>query len=289
MIQVSSRCGSARIVSRTKDVNGILAQTAALAALAKVHALDPRLGGDDAYWAAHSTFKYVKAVTFVAVKRGFFRSSQEEIATTPPGWMTALPRGSVIRFFSLGAAGNLPAHVASAFVGGTREGIAVSSSAANGIWIPAWEATGDKYPEPQIWRVRYTMMKAPGIPPFAPRVQMARERLGKVLREATDFAAADPGLSSWCETFRKAAAALEAPNPVAPYHPDILPPEGYTLDARQLLAAAVGGFVFGGMGSWNDGGPESSEARQQYDRLSKKLYAAVMEGLGVAVNDGTAG
>jgi hypothetical protein len=270
-------------------MNGILAQTAALTAHAKVHALDPQLGGDDAYWAAHSTFKYVKTVTFLAVKRGLLRSSQQEIATTPPGWMTALPRASVIRFFSLGAAGSPAAHVASAFVGGTREGIGVSSSGSNDIWIPAWNATGDKYPEQKIWRVQYTMVKDSGIPLPAPTVVIARERLGKALREITDFAAADSGLSPWCETFQRAADALGAPNPAAPYHPDILPPEGYTLEARQLLAAAVGGFVFGGMGSWNDGGPESSDARQEYEQLSTELYAAVMEGLGVAVNDGAAG
>ena len=76
--------------------------------------------------------------------------------------------------------------------------------------------------------------------------------------------------------------------PTAPYHPDILPPAGYTLAAQQLLAAAVGGFVFGGMGSWNDSAPESADARPQYERLSEELYAAVTGGLVVAINGGMA-
>jgi len=133
------------------------------------------------------------------------------------------------------------------------------------------------------------MMKGAEIPQSTQRVQIARERLSKVLNEAIDFAATDAFLSHWCETFRKAAAALDAPNPRAPYHPNILPPEGYTLDARQLLASAVRGFILGGMGSWNDWGPKSSDARQEYERLSKVLYAAVIEGLEVAINDGLAG
>lgn len=269
-------------------MNGELAQTAALAAHAKAHAVDARLGGDDTYWAAHSTFKYVKTITFVVVKRRFLRSSQQQVATTPSGWMAALPPSSLITLFSRGPAGSLRAHIASAFVSGTRDGIVVSSNGSGGIWVPSWDLTRDEYPEHKIWRVRYVMVKGSAIPLLAMTVEEARERLGKILRVAADFAGADLALSSWCETFRKAEDALGAPNPVAPYHPDILPPDGYTLAARQLLAAAVGGFVFGGMGSWNDYSPESSDARQEYERLSEQLYAAVTDGLRVAVNDGMA-
>ncbi len=270
-------------------MNGILAQTAALAAHAKARTVDARLGGNDTYWAAHSTFKYVKTLKFIGVKRGFFRSNQQEIATTPSGWMAALPPASVITFFSLGATSNLPAHVASAFVGRTREGIGVFSNSAGGIWVPSWSVTEDKSPEHRIWRVRYTMVEAPDIPLRSMTVEQARKRLGNILCQVAEFAGTDKWLSSWCETFRKAEDTLDAPNPVAPYHPDIIPPEGYTLAARQLLAAAVGGYVFGGMGSWNDGVPGSSDARREYERLTAELYAAVIDGLGVAINGGMTG
>ena len=73
---------------------------------------------------------------------------------------------------------------------------------------------------------------------------------------------------------------------MAQFHPDILPSAGYTLAARQWLAAEVGGFVFGGMGSWNDGGPVSAQARLEYDRLTEELYSAVTDVLRVAVNTG---
>jgi hypothetical protein len=55
---------------------------------------------------------------------------------------------------------------------------------------------------------------------------------------------------------------------------------------RQLLAASVAGFVFGGMGSWNDHGFSDRESQARYERVTSQLYAAVMEGMATAVNEG---
>ncbi|MBW3624663.1 MAG: hypothetical protein KY468_14755 [Armatimonadetes bacterium] len=54
----------------------------------------------------------------------------------------------------------------------------------------------------------------------------------------------------------------------------MLPEEGYSLLARQLLATATQAYVFGGMGSWNDIGFEGSLQRE-YEKVSADLYEVI--------------
>ncbi len=50
------------------------------------------------------------------------------------------------------------------------------------------------------------------------------------------------------------------------------------------MAASVAAFVFGGMGSWNDTGFADREMQARYERVTRQLYIAVMDGLVTAVN-----
>jgi hypothetical protein len=62
---------------------------------------------------------------------------------------------------------------------------------------------------------------------------------------------------------------------------DWVPPGAISPEARALLEACRQGWVFGGMGSWNDtgdGGPD-------YDLVSEQLYRALTEGVCAAAND----
>jgi hypothetical protein len=260
-------------------MNGILAQTAALAAHAKARRFDSRTAGND-YWTRHSTFKYVKTLRFVAPASTVLPWPAGEEANTPGDWLAALPENSVISLVSLGPKG--PSHQDNA------SGIQVSIGGSSGVWIPTWEVSKDRFPQKRIWYVRYDLVPTPAMALSATSIEKARDRLAKILREIAKFASPHGVLAVWCETFREAERMLAAPNPSAPYHPDILPPAGYTLAARQLLAASARGYVFGGMGSWNDGPPSSREIRIEYDRLSVELYASLIEGLEVAVNLGVA-
>jgi hypothetical protein len=264
-------------------VNAILAQAAALAAHAKSRAADPALGGDAAYWASHSTFKYVKSVSFVDRKRRFLRTVEQEVASAVPEWMARLPIGARIELVCGGSTTIFPARISSALAGGTREGIFVSSGTASGVWLSDWQLSGDRYPEPGVWRVRYANTHSSRARALA-TIDEASARLRAVLAELERFARSDSHLSGWTDTFAGAAAMFDAPEPVAPYHPDILPPDGYTLAARRLLAAAVSAYVFGGMGSWNDVAPSTPEGQSAYRRLSEQLYEAVIGGIVTAVN-----
>ncbi len=254
---------------RVREVNAILAQTAALAAHARAAGVDPHLGGDDAYWSRHSTFQFVRALHFVARRRRLFRSVEEEVATTPAVWMAKLPEKAVIELVS----------------GGTGEGIAVSRGLATFYWSPEW-TTVAQYPETRIWSVKYSGTAGLAFRASDATIAQATECLSATLREVVRFTSANDGMASWGETFEKAAESFGSSQPLAPYHPDILPARGYTLAARQLLAASVGAFVFGGMGSWNDLGFRDPAVHAEYERLTKELYAAVIGGLVAAVNQG---
>jgi hypothetical protein len=46
----------------------------------------------------------------------------------------------------------------------------------------------------------------------------------------------------------------------------------------------MSGWVFGGMGSWNDTGPGDSAMYFRYEELTQSLYDAIMDALAVAAN-----
>ncbi len=259
-------------------MNGILAQTVALVTHARARQVDARLGGDEAYWRQHSTFRFVRALRFTTRRGRFFRVAEEEIARTPVGWMNTLPIDVDIGLVSLDG-------LAWTLAGESRKGIAVSGSGHSALWIPAWTVVA-QYPEEKIWSVKYVAARGrhPSVEPTT--IEEARERLAGGLREATEFASATAGLAVWCETFDGATRRLGARDPVAPYHPDMLPADGYSLSARQLLAASAAAFVFGSMGSWNDMGFADGDIQARYLRVTRDLYAAVLGGLMAAVNHG---
>ena len=60
-----------------------------------------------------------------------------------------------------------------------------------------------------------------------------------------------------------------------PFHPDLLPDTGFSLEARQILASAAQADVFGGMGSWNDMGFEQVDTQREYKKVTKELYEAI--------------
>lgn len=88
--------------------------------------------------------------------------------------------------------------------------------------------------------------------------------------------------------FGKSLSLLGSRSPVAPYHPDMLPPVGYSLDARGVLAAAAQAWVFGAWG-WGDRMFKSDAVEAEFWRVDAKLQASVWGALIAAANsfDGT--
>ena len=265
-------------------MNGILAQVAALAAHGRARRVDARAGGDAAYWSRHSTFQFVAGLRFVEGRHRLLRVVDDVVATEPSAWLAALPPDADFNLVALGSALPLAVHMAAALAGGTREGIAVSSGGRSFLWNPLWEVVA-RYPERKIWSVTYRRVRTRPVEITPANIEETKSRLETALDDAKELASRHGWLSSWCATFESAGQTLRSNDPVAPYHPDILP-RLYGLPARQLLAAAVAAFVFGGMGSWNDVVLSGREEQAAYESVTKRLYDAVMDALVTAVNAG---
>ncbi|MGY6499848.1 MAG: hypothetical protein ACXIVQ_02975 [Acidimicrobiales bacterium] len=91
-------------------------------------------------------------------------------------------------------------------------------------------------------------------------------------------------LQSFAGWFDDALEMASSTEPTAPYHPDMMPAVGYSIEARRLLSMATRAWVFGGMGSWNDVGFSDRETHERYRAISERLYRAVIDAVRDAAN-----
>lgn len=96
------------------------------------------------------------------------------------------------------------------------------------------------------------------------------------LEAARSFAARE--FPSWTEWFERALAAT-----TPAFHPDLVSP-AFPEPARRLAAMASHAWVFGGMGSWNDIGFESTAVQSEHRDISRVLYVAIIQAVVAAVN-----
>jgi hypothetical protein len=265
-------------------VNGELAQLVALVA----HTRAALYGEPFSLDLGNSTFKYVASLSFDVERRRLFRGvSLESVAETPRDWYDHLAR-TRCRTAALVIGppiGKVPGHIASAFAGGGHWGAVVANETGHALWRADW-TVGDRKTavDNKIWRVRYKEL------PFGPTdpgdsIVEASARLGELLRVADDLAQ-DGNLDSWCSWFQSALRKLTDDSVAFEYHPDLLPPGGYSQAARRLLSAAERAWVFGGMGSWNDLGFDEPALQERYESLTPKLYSVVLNSIAAAVNHG---
>lgn len=109
----------------------------------------------------------------------------------------------------------------------------------------------------------------------------ARDALVEAVTEAREFARRHR--IGYVGAFSKSLSLLRSRSPAAPYHPDILPPVGYSLDARRVLAAAAQAWVFGAWG-WGDRMFKSDAVEADFWRVDAKLSASVLGALIAAAN-----
>jgi hypothetical protein len=123
-----------------------------------------------------------------------------------------------------------------------------------------------------------------GGPPVArPSVEDAARELDQALAQATEIARRE-GWDRWATWFERAQARLVAGEPAPRFHPDLAPDGALDLPHRRLLASAVGGWVFGGMGSWNDAVLPDPERQDAFEAATLRLYTALVTALMAVVN-----
>jgi hypothetical protein len=255
-------------------VNGELAQLVALSAHGNA-----ALAGHAAEWdPENSVFRFVNAVRFVGP------SSEASDCTA---WWNLLKNDGISRLclVRVPPARRFPGvaeHHEVAFAGGLAAGIlAQSRGNPRQIWRAYWQVTEPNHPNRAIWSIEYRSGDVASLTslPAWPSLDSAAAALAGALRRIRTFAGTQE-LESWTPWFDQALALLSSPEPVPPTHPDLLPAPGYSLAARQILAAAVRGWVFGGMGSWNDADiPDPA-----YESVTRDYFEAVMNGIVAAVN-----
>lgn len=199
-----------------------------------------------------------------------------------PAWFESFRARGITRFRFIrlsGEDGPLKGYDLTAFANGEQSAVAaIDGQDAMELWAPDWQRVESE----EGWRLTYRghRMGEWQSPWDGEPVSHAAQRLGQVLREIADFAR-NQGLENWVENFEGARAQLAEPRPSVM---GLLPAAGYGREARQLLAAALSSWVFGGMGSWNDTGPRDSSQFLRYDELTGQLYDALMNGLVSATN-----
>ncbi|CAG1016793.1 hypothetical protein ANAEL_05837 [Anaerolineales bacterium] len=252
-------------------MNGELAQIVSLVTHGNAY-----LNGENVDLSTNSTFQYVSAVKFAR-----YKSNQDkqgvEIASNVSDWFSFLRSIKATRLWNIAFGWqrqDIPEHAADAFSGGVPRAIQADLPRGFELWYPQWKTSGnDKKP----WLVEYRSLMFPNSHALpAQKLNGVKNQLRQAISQAQKFAnRSDVNENNWCAWFTKSLEILDSSSPIAPFHPDMLPDKGFSLEARQVLASAVQSYVFGGMGSWNDLGFEKPETQKEYEKITRKLYEAV--------------
>lgn len=231
------------------------------------------------FYPDHSVFQICNALIFVDVKK-FLRVTESPVAENPNQWLSWLKENGCRRLY-IGyeptPAPQLPDYLSAAFVGGggTWYVASVFSKSAD-YWLNRWEVTDLKAADNKIWKVTYGRVatKKP-LPEFTGReLTSCKTEFESILKQIEAFALRHD-LDYFAKCFRDSLVALSSDDAMnSGYHKDLLPDAGFSLEAKQLIAASSLAWVFGGMGSWNDLGFDGGEQRE-YERLSKELYSII--------------
>ena len=175
----------------------------------------------------------------------------------------------------------LDPHLEAGFSGGLDVGVAARfTDGSQELWTGRWAVTMPKHPKQLIWSVQFTGVALHRASDDGAVLNVAAQRLGRALDDVSEYAESSQ-LEYWRSVFQRARAQLTAETPEIPYHADMLPPNGYSLDARRLVAAASTAWVFGGMGSWNDIADGDAE---RYRAVTVELFESVLEAVLAGTN-----
>lgn len=234
-------------------------------------------GGDLArFWPETKVFTFCKSVRFVTLDVAQTPAIETPCAEDPVQWMQQLQQQGVRGLRLLHRSRNDPRisdRMSVGFVGGGgRWMIEVVKADTSDAWEARWEIGDKDDPERRIWNVTYgrTVTDQPILDPPAVRDRTLREHLASVLTDIAHFADAHK-LDNFATCFRRGLAALDADPPQLMAYDDLVPAGVLPLERQQLLAACLGGWVFGAMGSWNDLGFQG-EDQKTYESLSDRLF-----------------
>jgi hypothetical protein len=262
-------------------MNGELAQIIALVGYGNLF-----LSGGDVDLSSNSTFQYVSAVKFARYKTNQDKQGIE-VASNVSDWFSFLRSKQVTHLWNIAFGWqrqDIPEHSADTFSGGVPRAIQADLPKGFELWYPQWKTGGNDKNKP--WLVEYRSLMFPNSHALPiQKMSVVKNQLRQAVSQAEKFSKRpDVNASNWADWFNKSLELLDSSSPTTPFHPDMIPTSGFTLEARQVLASAAQSYVFGGMGSWNDMGFEKPELNKEYGRVTKELYEAVKFAITMASN-----
>ena len=267
-------------------MRGSIAQVAALT----IFGNDALLGRPrKSFWPDSSVFQFCNSVTFLAADGLLDAIATRRIATDPARWIDGLAKAQAVRLRLHHVARNDPRvsdRMSEVWVGGGgRWVIEAMREWDSDVWESEWRIGNEPGPAGRPWRVEYRRLERRRAHlPFRPRgLPEICIDLEAALTAIESFAIGQD-LKVFAGSFRVALNALSAEDPAPTEgYPDLVLSSGAPLEARRLLIAVQRAWVFGGMGSWNDHVFEGTQ-NQQYETLTDRLYALLIEAICGAVN-----
>jgi hypothetical protein len=173
------------------------------------------------------------------------------------------------------------------FVGGGRRWIVeVRKGSGEELW-QGFDRLGDrKDKDRKIWNTTYVRQNAKLDRGALDERDVAeiRAAVRKCLTEISGFAR-EIGASNFEDCFENALCALDLKDTGERYLKDVEAIADFDAEALSLIVAAQHGWVFGGMGSWNDMSFEGEQGRR-YETLSDDLFNTLNDAI-VAVANST--
>ena len=226
---------------------------------------------------ANSAFQYVATVQATSPQRRLL-GTRTWTAEGVAAWLRFVKDTKARRLYLViggSPSSGLPDPVAASFANGGRWAL-VSDGSTPRLWRSQWAVQDRNRPDQRIWAVRLIgdPLRRPWRAEPPASLSVARDDLRSALETIRAFAERAE-LTTWAAWFGEALDLLAAPEPLIPYNPD-LAPATISVESRQLLAAAVKAWVFGGMGSWNDLGFDDEALQAEYAQRTGVLYGSVL-------------
>ena len=225
-----------------------------------------------------------RRIEFVEIPEGGELEDSKVLAKNPSEWLDQLVEQGVKRVrihYTPSMESGLADHIFVAFVGGGGQWIVeVVHGTTSSLWEAGWVAAlarGNRLLKAFYVRITKSWK------PIENQVSTkdAKSNLLSALEEVYKFADIDEYSRHWTTNFQNAMNDLRAENPLS--ETNYIPRNCLTNEAEQIISACFTGWVFGGMGSWNDmafGG----EMEEEYHRVSDSLYTAICNAIVAAIN-----
>jgi hypothetical protein len=256
-------------------VNGELAQHFALATFATAQLRD-RSAAAAVLADSHSVLQFVAAITF-------------DDLPDIDSWVRHLAATKVDRVWlavpSLDPRNEhdtLAPHIGAAFVGGLRAALLTAGSPGTKLWKARWQLGNRRASGSRIWTVDYRSRPVT-FEPQRPDPEEAAQTLDQALQQAQEFSVRHD-LKPWDGVFARARRIGSGGDGQAAYQSDLFPEAWGRADCRRLADMAQAAWVFGGMGSWNDLGFAHADLQAEYERISKRLFGAILRACVAAAN-----